>query len=136
MSRQIISAFIAYIVPPLVALVMLFGVLLLTTRLRERQESAGWNSTNVLAYTAALFFVVIVSHVNLRQQVSASGVLYLGWFYFLTYLAILLVSINAVVFILASEQRLIQLEDNLISKLLYWPVLTFALLVINVAVFI
>jgi hypothetical protein len=136
MSRQILSAFIAYIVPPVVALVMLFGVLLLTTRRSERREPAGWSSTNVLAYTAALFFVVIVSHVNLRQQVSANGILYLGWFYFVTYLAILLVSINAVVFILASEQRLIQLEDNIISKLLYWPVLTFALLVITVIVFI
>ena len=115
---------------------MLFGVLLLTTRRQERREPAGWSSTNVLAYTAALFFVVIVSHVNLRQQISANGVLYLGWFYFLTYLAILLVSINAVVFILASERRLIQHEDNLISKLLYWPVLTFALLVITFVVFI
>ena len=136
MSRQIVSAFISYIVPPLVALVMLFGVLLLTTRRQDRREPAGWNSTNVLAYTAALFFVVIVSHVNLRQQVSANGILYLGWFYFVTYLAILLVSINAVVFILASQQRLIQLEDNIISKLLYWPVLTFALLIITFIVFI
>ena len=136
MTRQIVSAFITYVVPPLVALVMLFGVLLLTTRRQERREPAGWSSTNVLAYTAALFFVVIVSHINLRQQISANGVLYLGWFYFLTYLAILLVSINAVVFILASERRLIQHEDNLISKLLYWPVLTFALLVITFVVFI
>jgi hypothetical protein len=135
-SRQIISAFITYVVPPLIALVMLFGILLLTTRRQDRREPAGWNSTNVLAYTAALFFVVIVSHVNLRQQISASGILYLGWFYFLTYLAILLVSINAVVFILASERRIIQHEDNLISKLLYWPVLTFALLIITVAVFV
>jgi hypothetical protein len=136
MSRQIISAFFTYIIPPLVALVMLFGVLLLTTRRQDRREPAGWNSTNVLAYTAALFFVVIVSHVNLRQQISANGVLYLGWFYILTYIAILLVSINAVVFILASQQRIIQLEDNLVSKLLYWPILTFALLVITVIVFI
>jgi hypothetical protein len=136
LSRQIISAFFTYIIPPLVALVMLFGVLLLTTRRQDRREPAGWNSTNVLAYTAALFFVVIVSHVNLRQQISANGVLYLGWFYILTYIAILLVSINAVVFILASQQRIIQLEDNIVSKLLYWPVLTFALLVITVIVFI
>jgi len=136
LSRQVTSAFIAYVVPPVVALIMLFAVLLLTTRRQERREPAGWNSTNVLAYTAALFFVVIVSHVNLRQQVGASGILYLGWFYLLTYLAILLVSINAVVFILASQQRLIQLEDNLISKLLYWPILTFALLVITIVVFI
>jgi hypothetical protein len=135
-SRQIISAFITYVVPPLVALVMLFGILLLTTRRQERREPAGWSSTNVLAYTAALFFVVIVSHVNLRQQISASGILYLGWFYFLTYLAILLVSINAVVFILTGERGLIQREDNLISKLLYWPVLTFALLIITIVVFI
>jgi hypothetical protein len=135
LSRQIISAFITYLIPPLVALVMLFGVLLLTTRRQDRREPAGWNSTNVLAYTAALFFVVIVSHVNLRQQISASGILYLGWFYILTYLAILLVSINAVVFILASQRRIIQHEDNLISKLLYWPVLTFALLVITVIAF-
>ncbi len=136
LSRHILGAFITYIIPPLVALIMLFGVLILTTRRQTLRDSAGWSSTNVLAYTAALFFVIIVSHVNLRQQVSANGVLYLGWFYILTYLAILLVSINAVVFILASERQLIQREDNLVSKLLYWPVFSFALLVITVVVFI
>jgi hypothetical protein len=115
---------------------MLFGILILTTRRREQRETAGWSTTSVLAYTAALFFVIIISHVNLRQQVSASGIIYLGYFYFLTYLAILFVSINAVVFILAGERWLIQRDDNLISKLLYWPLLTFALLLITVAVFI
>lgn len=136
MSRQALSAFIAYVVPPVVTLVMLFGVLMLTTRRRDRRDSAGWSSTNVLAYAAALFFVVIVSHVNLRQQVSANGILYLGYFYFLTYLAILLVSINAILFILPSKGKLIQFGDNLFSKLLYWPLLTFALLLITVVVFI
>jgi hypothetical protein len=136
MSRQILSAFVSYVVPPLVALVMLFDVLMLTTRRQDRRDSAGWNSTNVLAFCAALFFVIIVSHVNLRQQVSANGILYLGYFYFLTYLAILLVSINAILFILPGERGLIQRDDNLLSKLLYWPLLTFALLIITVAVFI
>jgi hypothetical protein len=135
MSRQILSAFVSYIVPPLVALVMLFGVLTLTTRRQDRRDSAGWNSTNVLAFCAALFFVIIVSHVNLRQQVSANGILYLGYFYFLTYFAILLVSINAILFILPGERGLIQREDNLLSKLLYWPLLTFALLIVTVVAF-
>jgi hypothetical protein len=136
LSRQEITAFITYVIPPVVASIMLFGILILTTRRREQRETAGWSTTSVLAYTAALFFVIIISHVNLRQQVSASGIIYLGYFYFLTYLAILFVSINAVVFILAGERWLIQRDDNLISKLLYWPLLTFALLLITIAVFI
>jgi cytochrome bd-type quinol oxidase subunit 2 len=135
MSRQILSSFVSYVVPPLVALVMLFGVLVLTTRRQDRRDSTGWNSTNVLAFCAALFFVIIVSHVNLRQQVSANGILYLGYFYFLTYFAILLVSVNAILFILPGERGLIQRDDNLLSKLLYWPLLTFALLIITLAVF-
>jgi hypothetical protein len=135
LSRQILGAFITYIIPPLIALIMLFGVLMLTTRRQDRRDSSGWNSTNALAFCAALFFVVIVSHVNLRQQVSAGGILYLGWFYFLTYFAILLVSVNAILFILAGDQFLLQREDNLVAKLLYWPILTFVMLVITVAVF-
>jgi hypothetical protein len=135
MSRQILTPVIIYVVPPLIALFMLFGILLLTTRRQERRASAGWNSTNALPYCAAVFFVVIVSQVNLRQQINTSGILYLDWFYLLTYCAILLVAINAVVFILASERRIIQHEDNLIAKLLYWPVLTSAMLVITVLVF-
>jgi len=135
MSRQILTPVIIYVVPPLIALFMLFGILLLTTRRQERRASAGWNSTNALAYCAAVFFVVIVSQVNLRQQINTSGILYLDWFYLLTYCAILLVAINAVVFILASERRIVQHEDNLIAKLLYWPVLTSAMLVITVLVF-
>ena len=136
LTREILSPFVIYVIPPLVALVMLFGVLMLTTRRQERRDTAGWNSTNVLASCAALFFVVIVSHVNLLQQVSATGVIYLGYFYFLTYLAILLVSINAILFITAGQYRIIQHEDNLIPKVLYWPVLTFVLLLVTVLVFV
>jgi hypothetical protein len=89
----------------------------------------------VLAYCAALLFVLTVAHANLRDRLAAHGIIYLENFYFVMYFAILAVSINAIAFASPFTIRFIHSHDNLLVKLLYWPVILGLLLGITVVFF-
>ena len=89
----------------------------------------------MLAYCAALFFVLIVSHVHLRESVAAHSIIYLEYFYFVMYVAILLVSANSILFASSHKLRWVQHEDNFLVKVFYWPILKLTLLVVSIFVF-
>ncbi|MDM8518422.1 ABC transporter substrate-binding protein [Anaerolineales bacterium HSG6] len=123
--RSILSPIVAHAVTIMVIISLMFAVLLVHAE----------NSFNVLSYAAALFFVVAVSHVGLRSELQASGVVYLEYAYILSYLILLIVSVNAMLFYSEVTIRFIQFGDNLYPKLLYWPVVVGAFLAITLVVF-
>lgn len=55
----------------------------------------GFNSLNALLGCSALFFVVILNHIALRNTLDSDRIAYLEYFYFVTYLVILYVSANS-----------------------------------------
>jgi hypothetical protein len=95
----------------------MFAILLVPNEHTE-QEVFG-----VLSFIAALFFVVIVAHIGLRGDITAEGVTYIEYFYIVMYVAMLVVSGLSIFFSSRIGFHLIQYRDNLISKLLYWPVI-------------
>ena len=118
------------------AAVLVFAVLMISTRKRSQIDLYGFSTSAVLGYCAALLFVLVVAHVNLRASLAADGVIYLEYFYFMMYLAILLVSVNSILVGSEVQARLIRWENNLAFKLLYWPSLLGALLLLTLTVFI
>jgi len=95
----------------------------------------GFDTANVLAFTAALFFVLILGHIDLRSKLNAQTIIYLEYFFFVMYATILAVSVNAIMFVSHSRLHLIQFQDNLVPKLLYWPLFLGVLLAITLGVF-
>ena len=91
---------------------------------------AGW-----LASFFTLFFVVILGHIDLRSKLTSSEIIYLEYFFFVMYLAILAVSVNSILFVSHANVSLIQYKDNFIPKLLYWPVIASLLLGVTLWVF-
>ena len=78
---------------------LLFAVLVIVTMRQDRIGVFGFSTSSVLTYCAALFFVVAVLHISLRSELGAPGtVVYLEYFYFLIYAAILLVSVDSILF--------------------------------------
>ena len=123
MRRDFIDAFIANMIPIAVVSVLLFAVLLMAGSPVDREDRFGFSTANVLAFNAALFFVVIVSHVGLRDSLSAQGVVYIESFYFILYGAILAVSANSILVAARLDNNLLLYRDNLIARLLYWPIM-------------
>jgi len=134
-QRRFNDAFISYLTPLLVVTMMLFGMLLALTRHPERFSLLGPQTSTVLGFTAALFFVVIFSHIDLRQKLSAQSVFYLEYFYLIMYVAILLVSIISLVFMLDDRIKVVQYRDCLLPKVTYFPFLLLSFFVVTIATF-
>ncbi len=131
-QRNLVDAIISNVIPLIVAAVMLFAMLIIDTRDRFKAERFGFNTSTVLATCAALFFVVLLAHVQIRSQISSQQIMYLEYFYFATYFSVVAVSLNA--FLLASgwTNYVIIHRDNLIPKLMFWPCFWGMLFVITV----
>ncbi|UYG09146.1 cache domain-containing protein [Halomonas sp. M4R1S46] len=133
--RNITDAFISNQIPLFVAAVMLFAMLMIDTRETARASLYGFTTSTVLATSAAIFFIILLAHIDVRRRYAAEEIMYLEYFYFITYFTIVAVSINAFMLMALSDNRFFHYRDNLIPKLLFWPLLHGAFLVVTVYVF-
>ncbi|MEY4753143.1 MAG: hypothetical protein RJA44_818 [Pseudomonadota bacterium] len=135
MKRTFMTPFVAQMIPVVVVLLLTFAVLLVSAREEPLMALHGFSSIGVLSYCSALFLAVVLSHTDLRRQLMAADVIYLEYFYITTYLAILAVAVNTLLYASGSSMRWVQHRDNLMPKLLFWPVMQGVLFAITYAVF-
>ncbi len=137
-SRGFVGAFVITLVPLMVVAMLLFAVLMMTTADPTRATAFGFNTAGAIATASALFFVVLLAHIQLREQFTSARVVYLELFYFTIYLAILGVTINQYLFTTGGEGRLVALvqhRDNLIAKVSFWPAILLVLTIITLGYF-
>ena len=128
LQRNFTNPLIAYIVPLIVVMVMLFAVLIVSSEAES-------NRFSVLSYCAALFFVITLAHVGLRTLLVPEGIIYLEYFYILVYIALLLVALNFILLTSGANIPFIRFRNNLIPKLLFWPAVLGSLLGISLLTF-
>lgn len=135
LARLFVDPFIADMLPIVVVCLLVFAVLLITTVKAGDIELKGFSSANVLSYCAALYFVLIVSHVHLRETLNAFGIIYLEIFYFCMYFIILIVSANSLAITSEKTPAFIRNNDNYIARLCYFPFITLTLLIATIGMF-
>ncbi len=128
LARNLLDTFIAHLIPLIVVAVLVFLSFLKTTRESE-------NPLSILAIAAGLFFVVIFDHIGLRNQLMINGVVYIEYFYFCMYTALMALSVNAFLYAGKIQLRFIQDKDNLKPRLLFWPLLLGVLYVISMVTY-
>ncbi|NLF95800.1 MAG: hypothetical protein GX569_03615 [Candidatus Riflebacteria bacterium] len=119
--RNFMDPFISSILPLIVVLILLFIMQMTCSREENLKDLFGFSAGAILAGVAALFFVVIFAHIDLRKGLEVAKIMYMDFYYFVIYLLFMLVSVNSVLFCWPREFSLIHYRDNLIPKLLYWP---------------
>ncbi len=122
-QRKFLDAFIVNLIPLLVCAVLLFAMMMTVTGDAVRLEKSGFNVFGVLGACSALFFVIVLAHIQLRQQLPGAGVVYIEKFYFLMYFVIIAVVADTYLFSKARPLPLVLYGDNLIPKVTFWPVL-------------
>lgn len=112
-QRDFLDAFISTVIPIFLIYLILFVILF----------SSLDSILEVLAINAGLLFSVALWHSGLRTVLASSGITYFESFYFICYLVISLISINTV--LLASDYSLswLRYEKNVISKLVFFPLI-------------
>lgn len=134
-TRKFMNPFIAYLLPFVVMAFMLFGTLILIYVLEAKAEKFDFSAAGVLAACTGLFFSVVLTHNGLRESIASNGILYLEYFYFILYAAIIVVIVDAFLVALNSRSRLVQYRDNILPKVLYWPTMLTILLAITLRIF-
>ncbi len=134
LRRQFLSPFVSKFIPLFVVAAMLFALLLINSKHEHRSDWFGFKAMDVVLGCAALFFVLIFEHAALREELGSPTVMYLENLYFGLYLATLFVTMNAIMFA-TTGWRLIQFRDNLLPKLLFWPLYLTGLFVVTMVAF-
>jgi len=133
-SRQFLGPFVSTFIPLMVVAAMLFALLVVTSKHEHRSNWFGFKAIDVILGCAALFFVLIFDHAALREELGSSSLMYLETLYFGLYLSILFVTVNAIMFA-TTGWTLVQFRDNLLPKVLYWPLYTVGLFTVTLLTF-
>ncbi len=123
-QREFLNPTIASLLPLVVVGLMLFALQLLLGKVKT--------ITNVIAPLGALFFGTILAHIGLRQEIQVTGIIYIEYFYWVMYIAILLVTLTYYLFHTKSQNLLLYYHNGLIVKWLFWPLILGSLLGITV----
>ena len=121
-KRQFESAFIVYLLPLFLVSILLFSALLTVSEEQDTLARHGFNTSDFIGGASALFFVVMLAHIQLRQEVGGSNIIYIEYFYILMYGILVLATANTYLFSVKSAENgswldIIHDNDNLIPKL-------------------
>ncbi len=123
LRRTFINAFVINLVPLFVVALLLFAQMMTVTGKKDLIDRFGFNTSGAIATCSALFFVVMLAHVQVRRLFSGSGLTYIEFFYLTMYLVVLITALNSYIFSLGKRTyfNLIYYCDNVIPKTVYWP---------------
>jgi hypothetical protein len=133
-KRKFESIFTSNFIYIIVALILLFAILAMITK-GESKTHFGFSSQGVLGYCTSILFTLIIVHTSLRSKIPIVGVIYLEYFYFILYFAILVISLNSIAFASHKSIPFVDANDNLYMKVLYWPVIMGVLFFITILKF-
>jgi hypothetical protein len=135
LERNFIDAFITNLVPQFVVMFMLLAILITISANPDKSGKFGSNPFAILGTCSALFFIVLLSHIQLRQQLMVPHIMYLEYFYFVMYLSILWVSLSAFLIVSGSDVAFFSYKDGILPKVLFLPFIYVSLFIITFLVF-
>lgn len=131
-KRKFENAFIVYLLPLFLVAALLFAALLTVSNDQELSGRLGFSTSGFIGACSALFFVVMLAHIQLREQFAGSGIVYIEYFYILMYALLVVATANVYFFSLRPRWfKLFLYEDNIIFKVAYWPVVLSCLILIT-----
>jgi hypothetical protein len=130
-ERKIGGDFLMYLVTLALVLIIVFILLLAFLKQEVFKELVGFSTIGVLSVCCGLLFVLVTSEIDLRHTLVTDGIVYLEYLYFVCYFTILGVIINGILFATKTGVAVIQYENNLVFKLLYWPCVLLSIVLIT-----
>ena len=126
LRRILLNTFVTYLIPIFVVLIMMFILIIASSKTDERQ--------GIIEGMAAFFFVLIFSHIDLRKEIITAELIYMEYFYFVTYLMIILSTFNLVTYT-KSRTRIFDYNDNQLFKAAYFPLFFLCILIVTISKF-
>jgi hypothetical protein len=136
LKRNLINVAVRNLIPLMVVIVMLFSVIVTCTRDEEEATLLDFRPSGVMRVTSALFFVVLLAHIHLRDSLQMQEVTFVEYVYFGVYLLLVLTTLHAFAFSLERFRfGIVEYEESLLIKVGFWPLWFGYLYVVAVAFF-
>jgi hypothetical protein len=132
-KRKFGDAFVIHLLPLFLVAMLLYGALLTVTDDAEMAGRHGFSTSGVISTCSALFFVVLLAHIQLREQFAGAGIVYLERFYLLMYAVLVAAAAYTYFFAIGALSRFKWLcaQDNILLKTAYWPSILFAMVAVS-----
>jgi len=121
LKRKLMNSFITYLVPIFVTLSLIYILILACEKTEARQ--------GIIESMAAFFFVLIFSHIDLRKDIVTAELIFIEYFYFATYLMVILSTANLIAYT-KSRTSLFDHNENQIYRAIYFPIFFSIILVV------
>ena len=132
-KNVILSSIISNIIPIFIISIMIF-LLPFTVDKREGEVKEG-GALNIIQAAGGFFFVLLLSHIQLRNNIETPGLIYLETFYFVLYFMLAIMSTAVMLFLKTNDYPILEYKHNLIFKISYWPILLLAIYIITLFIF-
>ena len=126
LRRILLNTFVTYLIPIFVVLIMMFILVIACGKTNERQ--------GIIEGMAAFFFVLIFSHIDMRREIITADLIYMEYFYFVTYIMIILATWNLITYA-KSKAPIFDFNENQIFKAAYFPAFFLCILIITLIKF-
>ncbi len=135
-KRKFENAFTVYLLPLFLVAALLFAALLTVSANESLSGKLGFSTSGFIGASSALFFVVMLAHIQLREQFAGASIVYIEYFYILMYALLVMATANTFLFSINATRwgKIILYNDNIIPKVAYWPVVLSALILITLMV--
>ncbi|VAW89817.1 Methyl-accepting chemotaxis protein [hydrothermal vent metagenome] len=132
-KRKFENAFIVYLLPLFLVATLLFSALLTVSAKEELSSTLGFSTSGFIGASSALFFVVMLAHIQLREQFAGASIVYIEYFYVLMYGLLVTATANTYLFSINATRwsKVISYNDNIIPKVGYWPAVLGSLILIT-----
>lgn len=132
-QRQFRDPFVSIFLPLIGISFILYSLLIITTKDPEKLTRFGYNKINsYLGPVSGLLFALILIQIRMRDNIGASTIVYVEYFYFVMYLAIISVLFNDLLYNSKIKTPWLEYQNNLLPKLVFWPLLLFVILIITI----
>ena len=123
LNRQLLQAFMVNITILLVSMALLYSYVAMITSDQDLMGDFDMNVGGTVTTCSALFFVILLAHIQLREIFPGSGIVYMEYFYIASYFFILMVSIYIYLFYKNPDWRQSWLfaNEGRVLKVAFWP---------------
>lgn len=118
LKRKFLWPALGNIVPLITIIILLFLALISVSKQNPDKKGILFSGFGFLELCAAFLFVAILTHIDLRSNLVVNYIIYMDYFYFHIYLAIITCSIAVVIF-----NKDVNRKQLLVVRYLFWPLL-------------
>lgn len=127
LNRQLLQTFMVNITILLVSMALLYSYVAMITSDQDLMGDFDMHVGGTVTTCSAVFFVVLLAHIQLREIFPGSGIVYMEYFYIASYFSILMVSIYIYLFYKNPDWRQSWLfaNEGRVLKVGFWPAYLF-----------